>query len=109
MENAQELWVDIERHTPIVLTGLPMGEWAPPQKVAWCKTNLVPSPCVITCMRNEKQQFSSYGNILIDDNERSCKEWSSRGGDAVFHDPQDIPKTIKELNSIVAKFQATSA
>ena len=86
---------------PNVLTGVPLGEWAAPQKAAWCRNNLgmegsthvdisrspsdVPpsdprlsqaeeGSLIITSATRDKRHMSGKNCVLIDDR-RDLGEW----------------------------------
>eukprot|EP01060_Flectonema_neradi_P012528 TRINITY_DN19326_c0_g1_i1.p1 TRINITY_DN19326_c0_g1~~TRINITY_DN19326_c0_g1_i1.p1 ORF type:complete len:215 (+),score=45.18 TRINITY_DN19326_c0_g1_i1:52-696(+) len=98
MKDGKELWNTIKVYQPIILTGLPRGTWAEPQKRKWCERHLGRDVVVITCMAAEKQQLSAAGNVLIDDTPRNCAGWSKQGGDAIFH--RSLEETTAELKRI---------
>lgn len=48
-------------------------------------------------LRSEKQQYAD-GNVLVDDNEGNCREWTAAGGTAILH--KDAISTIKILREL---------
>ena len=88
MPNALEFWnniVDIAKshHCGLyILTGLPMGGWADPQKREWCKKHLnYDYDLVITCFSKDKHNYcSTKFDILIDDRLNNCQDWIQAGG-----------------------------
>ncbi|NBB90849.1 MAG: hypothetical protein GVY23_06540 [Spirochaetes bacterium] len=56
MPDGLALWEHVEPLDPIVLTGLPRGNWAKPQKLEWCRRELGPRVPVIACMSREKTE-----------------------------------------------------
>ena len=81
-----------------ILTGLPYGRWAAPQKRQWCLENLGTVP-VITCMARDKYKACKVeGSILIDDNLSAEDAWVKSGGIFVHH--VSAEKTILELKRL---------
>lgn len=85
MEDGQILWNYIEKHDPVILTGLPVGKWAEPQKREWCKTQIGENTQVITCLSKEKHLYGNPGDILIDDRISLQVNWEAVGGIFVHH------------------------
>lgn len=56
---------------PIILTGLPCGNWAADQKVRWA-TEHFPGTHIITCMAIDKRCHCEKGDVLVDD---TLKHW----------------------------------
>ena len=98
MEDGKKLWEEIRSYRPIILTGLPRGKWAEPQKRLWCEKHLGRDVVVITCMATEKMQLSAEGNVLIDDTVKNCRQWTLRGGNSIIHtSASDSSSKLKEL------------
>jgi len=53
MSDARTLFDAVEHLDPIILTGLPLGNWAAPQKVRWAEEHF-PGTHIITCMARDK-------------------------------------------------------
>ena len=53
MPDAQKLFDAVAHLRPTILTGLPLGTWAAPQKVAWAERHFPGTP-IITCMARDK-------------------------------------------------------
>src|SRR4051812_19537227 len=71
MADLPELWSHIERHRPIVLTGVPSSvEEAPDNKRAWVRKHLGDSVEVRCCRSSEKCLHAGQGDVLIDDWEK---------------------------------------
>jgi 5' nucleotidase, deoxy (Pyrimidine), cytosolic type C protein (NT5C) len=87
LPGGQEYWNGIKKYNPIVLTGIPYGNWAPKQKVEWIHRHLHTNR-IITCLAREKpQKATEYlgrtnldNCILIDDNALNIKQWQAAGG-----------------------------
>ncbi len=85
MHDAQDLWRFCEPFAPTILTGLPLGSWAPEQKRRWVAHMLGPHVKVITCMARDKHRYASPGAVLVDDREKARAPWETAGGTFVLH------------------------
>lgn len=84
LSDAHEL-VDAVKHVdPIILTGLPIGKWAEPQKRAWVERHF-PGLQVITTQARYKSKYCSPGDVLVDDRERYADDWRAAGGVFITH------------------------
>lgn len=106
-----------------VLTGVPLGDWAAPQKARWCERELlvpirhVPkagqqsvhrdgpaSPAepgtvdVITCWSKNKHFEASHGCVLIDDTFLLREAWVRAGGEFVHH--TNTAATLERLRAL---------
>ena len=63
---------------PTILTGLPLGKWAAPQKVAWAAEHF-PGVPIITCMARDKHKHMEPGDVLVDDRENHRAAYEARG------------------------------
>jgi hypothetical protein len=85
MADARELWEFCAPHDPVILTGLPLGKWAEPQKRRWVGNMLGEKVRVITCMTRDKPRHSGPGKVLVDDREKTRAGWEERGGTFILH------------------------
>jgi hypothetical protein len=85
MEDAELLWRFCAPYQPTILTGLPLGSWAPAQKRRWVARMLGASVPVITCMSREKPRYSGPGHVLVDDRAEAGAGWEAKGGTFVHH------------------------
>lgn len=69
---------------PIVLTGVPMGDWAAPQKRTWVKRMARGLP-VICCRAKDKSLHMSPGDVIVDDRIEHAHLWNAKGGIWVQH------------------------
>lgn len=77
--------VDGVRHlAPIILTGVPRGNWAEEQKIAWAKEHFPGIP-VITCRAADKRDHGTIGDVLIDDRAHYRHRWIQMGGVFISH------------------------
>jgi hypothetical protein len=109
MPRARAIWAAAAPHAPTILTGLPLGTWAAPQKRAWCARELGAGVPVITCMAREKAAFAAKqvggapsaplaGAVLIDDNADARAPWEAAGGVFVHH--IDVDVSLRELAAL---------
>lgn len=95
IHDAQELWAFCAPHRPTILTGLPLGSWAPEQKKRWVAHMLGAEVPVITCMARDKARYASPGAILVDDREKARNPWEAAGGRFILH--RSAEESIAEL------------
>lgn len=71
---------------PMILTGLPLGDWAALQKRTWCaaQPELLGVP-VITCMSRDKKDYCEAGDVLLDDRASAGPDWRAAGGVFMLH------------------------
>jgi hypothetical protein len=58
MHDAETLWTFCAPYHPTILTGLPLGGWAPAQKKRWVGRMLGAHVPIITCMSRDKPKWS---------------------------------------------------
>jgi len=85
MADAQDLWAFCAPFGPTILTGLPMGRWAEPQKRAWVARVLGAHVPVVACLSREKHNWSRPGHVLVDDRIDLRDRWEAAGGTFVHH------------------------
>lgn len=99
MSDGQELWNSIVGLQPTILTGLPMGKWAEPQKRKWCARELGEGVPVITCMSRDKHRHCSPGSVLIDDRLSLQADWQRAGGVFIHH--TSTASSLQELKALL--------
>src|SRR4030095_9363231 len=82
---------------PIILTGLPLGNWAAPQKVRWAEEHF-PGTHIITCMARDKYRHMTGADVLVDDRANHRDKWEQAGGIFVHH--KDARSSLRELAGI---------
>lgn len=104
MSDGRELWNFVKPYNAIILTGLPIGTWAEPQKRAWCTRELGLEISVITCLSKEKPYkaldvcFDGQIPVLIDDRIKLKDPWQDIGGVFIHHTSADSSiAALKEL------------
>ena len=85
MHDAEALWRFCAPHRPTILTGLPLGAWAPDQKRRWVARVLGVHVPIITCMSRDKPRWSGPGHVLVDDRASAREGWERKGGRFVHH------------------------
>ncbi len=95
------LWQFIYSYNPIILSSVPtsMAKIATECKEQWIKKELGPDVEYYLTTRKEKQNFSTEGNILIDDMKKNIDEWTQLGGAGILH--ISAYNTINELQKLI--------
>jgi hypothetical protein len=96
MPDAAELYAAVQRRNPIILTGLPRGNWAEPQKRHWAEKHF-PGVPVITTMAALKHEHRHPGDVLVDDRDRHRHLWEDNGGVFIHH--KSAADSIAELQA----------
>ena len=97
MPDARRLFDAVEHLRPTILTGLPFGNWAAPQKVAWTAEHY-PGVPIITCMARDKHQHMSDGDVLVDDRENHRTAYEREG--VVFIHHKNAEDSLRQLATI---------
>lgn len=103
--DGRRLWEYAAVFNPTILTGLPRGNWAEPQKRAWCARHLGPEVPVITCMSREKPQRAAevtppgHTPVLVDDRDRQREPWVESGGIFIHH--RSATESIDRLRELL--------
>ena len=84
MDDAMELFEAVRHLDPIILTGLPVGNWAADQKVRWAARHF-PGTRIITTMARDKRNHGKEGDVLVDDQLRHAHLWEEMGGIFIHH------------------------
>ena len=84
MPDAQLLFEGVSHLQPTILTGLPLGNWAAPQKVKWAAEHF-PGVPIVTCMARDKQKHMKPGDVLVDDRENHRAAYEAAGVLFVHH------------------------
>jgi len=97
MPDAQRLFQAVRHLKPTILTGLPLGKWAAPQKERWAARHFSGVP-IITTMARQKHLHMEPGDVLVDDRENHRHLWEDAGGLFVHH--RNAEDTIRQLAGI---------
>lgn len=96
LPDAYELYEAVRHKNPIILTGMPRGNWAEPQKRRWAAQHF-PGVPVITTMAALKHEHRHPGDVLVDDRDKYRKLWEANGGVFVHH--KSAADSIAELRA----------
>lgn len=84
MPDARTLFDAVAHLKPIILTGLPRGNWAADQKHRWAAEHF-PGTRIITCMAVDKRNHAAAGDLLVDDTLKHRHLWEEAGGIFIHH------------------------
>ena len=85
MPDARELWDAVAHLRPVILTGLPRGGWAAPQKVRWAARHFPGARVITTMARAKRDHMENPGDVLVDDLPKYKALWEEAGGVFVHH------------------------
>lgn len=101
MPDARLLFDAVKHLKPTILTGLPLGTWAAPQKERWAEEHF-PGVPIITTMAAKKHLHMERGDVLVDDRDKHRGLWESAGGIFVHHkNARDSIRQLAEIYSSV--------
>ncbi|WP_300973943.1 hypothetical protein [Sphingomonas sp. LHG3406-1] len=106
MADADELFDAVRHLEPTILTGLPIGKWAAPQKVRWAAEHF-PGVPIITCMARDKHRHMAGADVLVDDSERHMAAWEQAGGIYILH--RSARDSIARLAEIYPSVRASAS
>lgn len=95
LPGSDKLWNLVKNLNPTILTGVPHGNWAAPQKRVWVAREMGPYEC-ITCLSKDKQLHAGAGRLLIDDRKKNIDQWVAMGGEAIHF--TSVEQAIAELD-----------
>ena len=84
LPDAFALYGAVRHKSPIILTGMPAGTWAEPQKRRWAQRHF-PGVPVITTSAALKREHCHPGDVLVDDRSQHRHLWEAEGGLFVLH------------------------
>lgn len=94
MPGATRLFAAVRHLHPVILTGLPRGNWAAAQKVRWAARHF-PGTEIITTLAADKRNHCGTGDVLVDDNTKYRHLWQHAGG--IFVHYRDVDQALQEL------------
>ena len=103
MPDARLLFEAVKHLKPTILTGLPLGRWAAPQKVEWAAEHF-PGVPIITCMAADKHKHMRLGNVLVDDREKHRETHEAAG--IVFVHHKSAEDSLRQLTKIFPSVRA---
>jgi FMN phosphatase YigB (HAD superfamily) len=105
MPDARELFEAVKHLQPTILTGLPIGNWAAPQKVRWAAEHF-PGVPIITCMARDKFRHMTGADVLVDDSLTHRAAWENAGGTFVHH--KTARASLEELARIFPSIKSAA-
>jgi hypothetical protein len=106
MPDAMDLFAAVRHLMPVILTGLPRGSWAAPQKVRWAAEHF-PGTQILTVMAVDKRNHAQQGDILVDDQLKHAHLWQAAGGIFVHH--RGAARSIAALQDLIPAQMARPA
>src|SRR5690349_24175784 len=103
MPDARRLFDAVKHLEPTILTGLPVGNWAAPQKVEWAAEHF-PGVPIITCMARDKHKHMHRGDVLVDDRENHRAAYEAAG--VVFVHHKNAENSLRQLAKIFPSVKA---
>jgi hypothetical protein len=97
MADARILFDAVAHLDPIILTGLPLGNWAAPQKVRWAEEHFSGTH-IITCMARDKYRHMKGADVLVDDRLNHRDKWEEAGGVFIHH--RNARSSLEQLADI---------
>jgi hypothetical protein len=94
LPGATELFEAVKHLDPVILTGLPQGNWAADQKVRWAAQHF-PGTRIITTMARNKRNHGKPGDVLVDDMLKHAALWEEMGGVFIHH--RNLDETLAKL------------
>jgi hypothetical protein len=103
MPDARLLFDAVRHLQPTILTGLPLGSWAAPQKVGWAAEHF-PGVPIVTCMAADKHKHMRPGDVLVDDREKHRAAYEAAG--VVFVHHRNAEDSLRKLAKIFPSVKA---
>jgi 5'(3')-deoxyribonucleotidase len=103
MPDARVLFDAVRHLQPTILTGLPLGKWAAPQKVKWAAEHF-PGVPIITCMARDKHKHMEAGDVLVDDRENHRAAYEAEG--VVFVHHKNAKDSVRQLAKLFPSVKA---
>lgn len=94
MPHARLLFDGVKHLKPTILTGLPLGRWAAPQKIEWAADHF-PGVPIITCMARDKHKHMHPGDVLVDDREKHRDAYEAHG--IIFIHHKNAEDSLRQL------------
>ena len=103
MPDAQRLFDAVKHLKPTILTGVPVGAWAAPQKVEWAAEHF-PGVPIVTCLAADKHKHMHPGDVLVDDREKHRAAYEAAG--VVFVHHKNAEDSLRQLAKLFASVKA---
>lgn len=85
LKGASDFFESVMYLKPTILTGVPRGGWAEPQKKQWVKDRWPDVPVICTFAVN-KYKHCKPGDVLVDDLPKARVNWEKAGGHFILHE-----------------------
>ena len=105
MPDARRLFDAVRHLEPTILTGLPLGSWAAPQKVEWAAEHF-PGVPIITCLAADKHKHMHPGDVLVDDREKHRDAYEAAGVIFVHH--KNAEDSLRQLAKLFPSVKASA-
>lgn len=105
MPDAMRLFDAVRHLRPTILTGLPLGKWAAPQKVEWAARHF-PGVPIVTCMARDKHRHMQAGDVLVDDRETHRAAYEEHG--VIFVNHRNAEDSLRQLAKIFPSLEAAA-
>jgi 5'(3')-deoxyribonucleotidase len=103
MPDARTLFDAVAHLKPTILTGLPIGNWAAPQKVRWAAEHF-PGVPIVTCMARDKHKHMHARDVLVDDRENHRSAYEAAG--VVFVHHKNAAESLGQLAKLFPSVKA---
>jgi predicted kinase len=110
MPDGEQLWNQIKKYKPIILTGIPKDSRKNVErgKKEWVKKHLGEDVNVIVCYSCEKYKYSGKNHILIDDRYKLKENWEKFGGKFIHYSTNgrafyELSKSMGDVQKNVIK------
>src|SRR3954466_7780641 len=103
MPDVRRLFDAVKHLQPTILTGLPLGNWAAPQKVQWAAEHF-PGVPIVTCMAADKHKHMHAGDVLVDDREKHRAAYEASG--VVFVHHRNAEDSLRQLAKLFPSAKA---
>ena len=103
MPDARVLFDAVKHLQPTILTGIPIGTWATPQKVGWAAEHF-PGVPIVTCLAADKHKHMHPGDVLVDDREKHRAAYEAAG--VVFIHHRSAEDSLRQLAKIYPSVKA---
>lgn len=105
MADARILFDGVRHLEPTILTGLPLGGWAAPQKIQWA-AEYFPGVPIIACMARDKHKHMKPGDVLVDDRENHRAAYEAAGVIFVHH--RNAEDSLRQLAKLFPSVKAVA-
>src|SRR5688500_5122129 len=106
MPDAMKLFEAVKHLEPTILTGLPLGNWAAPQKVRWAAEHS-PGTQIITTTARDKSRHMTGMDVLVDDRADHRDKWENAGGTFTLH--KNARERLRQLAAIYPSVNVPAA